>query len=1242
MPSAQPHLPTETSKGTGTSTFDFSIPLVPALRRGIARLRSAIPFGGSGDMTKPGNVGAPKPINTLNNTSSRAPHRLPPAGRSISSSPPQAKRRKLDDASANSKHSHAVFVVTDSPTGKRSIENVSITDSQHSGASSMSSLEPNVTEFRKLDHYTKAKRHRTNRKKSIVSEPEGVEQPGSSIVSHQRNDEELTDDEVDLIKFHETPAGSGSNHPKDEEPKTKPILYYLHRFKTANTPTGSTPATIFSNIIDNADEKVKSRRRSFSPDELVPSPEELAARRPAKRQKNSSVSLSSRGHINPTKFKGTSTTKSTSTEIKRMDENLVKSKDIVGPGLRILRGMSGQCQYQAGCEDDPIYCCLTVREIGHRLFPVDKDNNLLKAYSYLTLDISRVEKIFRADKDEGCLIVSIKFASLDLSNSAGPKLMIEFSSASDFTKFFAWVSVYRRGDRQVEIQNCNSDKLEKDLDEMIQRAKSHRIITDEDTGPPIADDIKVIQHNRERRLSDLRMNPSVTTESKTQPKMRDAMRLSAPGPSGTGLASRQLRDDQPASTQRQARRTRATFAILKSPEPSEPEPEGWTSLNIGWEKQWRNSLVYPMSGKNRATIDKDDIQRLDEGQFLNDNIIIFYLRYLQKNLEDKNKALAKRVYFQNTFFYDKLKPVKSGQGINYDSVKTWTSKVDLFSKDYIIVPINEYNHWYVAIICNAPKLLCSEPPKEAQYNQKGDAVTSNGVDISGEAEVPASSQNGVSDDSTSAQHLVSPAQGDVTEKFRQNKAGEGTCSIPTENGQEVYVVSDLAKPELEVEHIRTAPSPHARKKSGKKQSPGLRKYDPNQPRIITLDSLGAPHSPTCSYLRFYLVAELRDKKGIEIPLPGAMGITAKGIPEQTNHCDCGLFLLGYIRQFLLDPDGFVKSVLQRDGQIPWRLDPSELRNDIRDLIFRLQKEQQGVEDSTREQKRRSKLSRSGTKPKEDRTPRTAPTTKLSPHPISWELASQDLPVENPSESKSPPDSPSSRPSSSRDSNTVVGDQTALQHSPVLGADAEDDIIEAQSPALRFQEDNSKMTQQTETGVGSSIEKTPATPKLDLHMALSPSPNSDHGSNPRVPDRFSFSPIRGRVAAGHVLSPEAMNVEAKFLPPLSSETSSSKESRGATPLDPVVVDDSGNDGPGKVSRSPPRPSGGHSGSRFIVELPSTNSNSRSPGRESESYGRKQTEHRSSYFASRVDGEKMMGAKLRETPHQIHPFIDLSID
>lgn len=122
-----------------------------------------------------------------------------------------------------------------------------------------------------------------------------------------------------------------------------------------------------------------------------------------------------------------------------------------------------------------------------------------------------------------------------------------------------------------------------------------------------------------------------------------------------------------------ARPTKAASPVLAARQPS---PERWTSKNPDWRKQWHDSLVFPATGKNRTTVDGDDILRLDEGEFLNDNLISFYLRYLQFKLEKERPELLKKVYIFSTFFFEKLRSTKGK--INYEGVKAWTTKFDLF------------------------------------------------------------------------------------------------------------------------------------------------------------------------------------------------------------------------------------------------------------------------------------------------------------------------------------------------------------------------------------------------------------------------------------------------------------------------------------------------------------------------------------------------------------------------------------
>jgi len=106
----------------------------------------------------------------------------------------------------------------------------------------------------------------------------------------------------------------------------------------------------------------------------------------------------------------------------------------------------------------------------------------------------------------------------------------------------------------------------------------------------------------------------------------------------------------------------------------------------------------------------EDMSRLNDEEFLNDEIVNFYIQYRQACLTKKDPDVIDSVYFFNTFFYATYSRKKDSKS-NYEGVKRWTSKFDLFSKKYIFVPINENAHWYLALIYNLPGLIKEQEEK---------------------------------------------------------------------------------------------------------------------------------------------------------------------------------------------------------------------------------------------------------------------------------------------------------------------------------------------------------------------------------------------------------------------------------------------------------------------------------------------------------------------------------------------------
>lgn len=290
-----------------------------------------------------------------------------------------------------------------------------------------------------------------------MGQEEFIKTPASKSSPGLGHNDNISDDEVDLINPVELSTGSPQPIPKRVE--ERPILEIADRFKENALPAPSVGQQTFRRAINKVEKRMRHDISDMSPDELAPSFDEIAASRPAKRSRNLSPSLSRRGNIPSTNFKGAASTTristTTGTELTRAVKQKQKAELIIGTGLRILRGTSGQCQYQSDYEDDPDPCYLSIRELGHTLFPVDQSNELLKPYTYLTLDLNIARSILCARSDESCWIAIVIYSRVNLGNSTGAKLMIEFASAQEFDKFLEWVEIYKEGGFEFDIKECN-------------------------------------------------------------------------------------------------------------------------------------------------------------------------------------------------------------------------------------------------------------------------------------------------------------------------------------------------------------------------------------------------------------------------------------------------------------------------------------------------------------------------------------------------------------------------------------------------------------------------------------------------------------------------------------------------------------------------------------------------------------------------------------------------------------------
>ncbi|XP_030637411.1 sentrin-specific protease 2 [Chanos chanos] len=100
------------------------------------------------------------------------------------------------------------------------------------------------------------------------------------------------------------------------------------------------------------------------------------------------------------------------------------------------------------------------------------------------------------------------------------------------------------------------------------------------------------------------------------------------------------------------------------------------------------NLVLSSAFKLRIT--QRDLATLQEGSWLNDEVINFYLNLVMARSEQDSGG--KRVYSFSTFFFPKL---HTG---GHAAVRRWTKAVDLFTYDAILVPLHLGVHWSLAVV----------------------------------------------------------------------------------------------------------------------------------------------------------------------------------------------------------------------------------------------------------------------------------------------------------------------------------------------------------------------------------------------------------------------------------------------------------------------------------------------------------------------------------------------------------------
>ncbi|KAM7368263.1 hypothetical protein PAMP_014503 [Pampus punctatissimus] len=391
----------------------------------------------------------------------------------------------------------------------------------------------------------------------------------------------------------------------------------------------------------------------------------------------------------------------------------------------------------------------------------------------------------------------------------------------------------------------------------------------------------------------------------------------------------------------------------------EDEDEDMTDLQPTFSGPIVKLMVYPPPpAKGGILVTNEDLHCLNDGEFLNDVIIDFYLKYLV--LEKLKKEDAQRIHVFSSFFYKRLNQRERRnvpdttnlpiQKRKHNRVKTWTRHVDLFQKDFIFVPINESAHWYLAVICfpglegavyeqnplyhgpfpalapaadppsdenipdhcrplsperdgldsssEHPSPSVPEAPAEAPTDGENSAFTDGGQEASG---TPAASSNGQTDAEppfTSELHRISVCYSSRTGDDDTFTFSDDQSSCQDECSDDGTLAEDAVSSDI----------------SGLASKPNLCKQ--------------------------YLEVEWEVRKGTQRSFgKDMMKGSSPRVPQQDNFSDCGVYILQYVESFFENPIPSFHLPVNLSEWFPQQRMKTK-REEIKELILKIQAQQE--------------------------------------------------------------------------------------------------------------------------------------------------------------------------------------------------------------------------------------------------------------------------------------------------------------
>ncbi|XP_073520787.1 sentrin-specific protease 7 isoform X2 [Phyllobates terribilis] len=313
-------------------------------------------------------------------------------------------------------------------------------------------------------------------------------------------------------------------------------------------------------------------------------------------------------------------------------------------------------------------------------------------------------------------------------------------------------------------------------------------------------------------------------------------------------------------------------------------------------------LVYPPPPtKGGLAVTNEDLECLEHGEFLNDVIIDFYLKYLL--LEKFPTHFAEKCHVFSSFFFRCLTRKDNVTDDNnsgmpaaqrrHRRVKTWTRHVDIFAKDFIFVPVNENSHWYLVVICFPwlEKAVYEDrkEPSVFQDTEKREDSGSGSVII-------------FNDRLSKKEEII----GEGSNSESEGSTSSGLSCDPKHSKHEDKHLGKLCK----------------------------------RPCLLIFDSLKTGSvQTTVQVLREYLKVEWDVKRKTPREFSGSsMRDLYPKVPKQNNSTDCGLYVLQYVESFVQKPIESFDPPMHLENWFPASVVKNK-RDKIRDLILQLHVQQ---------------------------------------------------------------------------------------------------------------------------------------------------------------------------------------------------------------------------------------------------------------------------------------------------------------